>query len=130
MSILSSAENSTLDPISGTPTVVLSQTITTTGQELKLDSIAELDIIVTLIAPYAYSILYELREDTVAIASLTVNNEGTATSLAEPHTEIPNLTWTETPAAGSHTYDIQITLISSTNITSVTATTKALNIIG
>ena len=128
--ILSSSEDSTADAITATPTVLLSQTITTTGQEIKLDSMVELDIVVTAILPYSYSILYELREDTTTIASVTINNAGTATSLGEEHTEISNLTWTQTPSAGSHTYDIQITLTSSTNITSVTATTKALNIIG
>ncbi|WP_406542519.1 hypothetical protein [Clostridium ljungdahlii] len=96
-----------------------------------MDSMVELNIIVTTMgAFYNYSILYELREDGATIASEIISNAGVGNSNLESHTEIPNLTWTQTPTAGSHTYDIRLTLTSATNITSVTANTKALNIIG
>ncbi|AKA71836.1 DNRLRE domain-containing protein [Clostridium scatologenes] len=135
LSILASQTTSVLQPLTplGTPVTVLAQTLTTTGNEIKIDSMAEVNLVVTLIATvYNYSITYILRADTIPIASVIISNSGTSVSALELHNEIPNLTWTDTPTAGSHTYDIQITVTSTTPavFTSVDTTTRSLNILG
>ena len=43
-----------------------------------------------------------------------------------PVPQAPNMTWIDTPAAGTHTYEIRIT-VTGTNIVSATALTRALN---
>lgn len=91
---------------------------------------AEVDITVGA-AVYNYTITYELLEATAGlISSETVDNAGVAT-VAETHTEVPNLTWVVTPgAASTFTYTIRITVTSTTplNITTATANTRSLNI--
>ncbi|MBZ9622594.1 NTTRR-F1 domain [Clostridium sp. FP2] len=128
---LLSTESSTTTPLPLTTQVsVLSQAVTTTsGQSLKLDSMAEVEITTTASANYQYTITYGLFRDGSAIATVTAEKDKDNVSpTSRLLGEIPNLTWVDAPSAGPHTYEIRIT-VTGTNITSATALTKALNII-
>ncbi|NRU22193.1 hypothetical protein CLBEJ_41620 [Clostridium beijerinckii] len=111
-------------------TTILSRDVTVdAGEILKLDSMAEIDLVTAAaLVTYSYTIEFELFRGATSLATVTINNSDTLTLLvARNLTEVPNLTWTDTPGAGTFTYTIVIT-ITSTNITSADAVTRALNI--
>ncbi|SPF55833.1 Collagen triple helix repeat protein (fragment) [Candidatus Desulfosporosinus infrequens] len=96
---------------------------------MKLDSMAEVEITTTASANYQYTIDYELFLDGSSIATITVEKQtDSQTATSRLFGEIPNMTWIDTPAAGSHTYEIRIT-VTGTNLTSAVALTRALNAI-
>ena len=111
-------------------TTILSRTITTTsGQILKLDSMADISM-TTNATDSNYTILYNLLDGVTIIASLTLQNAfhfdaGTG----RVYIEIPNMTWIDTPSAGPHTYSIQVTITTTGFASPSSATTRALNII-
>jgi hypothetical protein len=86
----------------------------------------EVDMTVTALGVYDYTITYELLVDGAPVATETYDDAGTATAIGEPHTEIPNMTWIVVPGAGTHTYNIQVT-VTGTNIATADANTRALN---
>jgi hypothetical protein len=86
----------------------------------------EVDMTTTALGVYDYAITYELLVDAATVATETIDDAGTSTAIGEPHTEIPNLTWIVVPGAGTHTYNIQIT-VTGTNIDTADANTRALN---
>jgi hypothetical protein len=97
------------------------------SHQTKLDSTVEL--LLTANNNPDYSITYRLRrsDSVTPLATLQIIGRlggGTAGTL----TEIPNLTWNDTIST-SVTYTVTIQVITSTNLTSVTAQTKALNAI-
>jgi hypothetical protein len=116
-------------PITTEVSVLSLAVTTTTGQTLKLDSMAEVEITTAATAAYQYTINYQLFLDGLSIAAVTVENDiDSQSATARVLGEIPNLTWVDTPAAGSHTYEIRIT-VTGTNLTSAVALTRALNAI-
>ncbi|WP_315067477.1 hypothetical protein [uncultured Clostridium sp.] len=77
---------------------------------------------------YNYTIQFQLLRGGTTIATISINNSDDLTLAASRNlTEIPNLTWSDTPGAGTFTYTVVLTM-SSTNINSATTTTRALNI--
>lgn len=86
----------------------------------------EVNLTTTALGAYDYTVTYELLVDSAPTASETVDNAGTALAAAEEHTEVPNMTWVVSPAAGSHTYNIRVT-VTGTNIATADANTRALN---
>jgi hypothetical protein len=114
-------------PITTEVSVLSLPITTTTGQSLKLDSMAEVEITTSASANYQYTINYQLYLDGASIAAVTVEKDtDSQTATSRLFGEIPNLTWIDTPAAGSHTYEIRIT-VTGTNLTSAVALTRALN---
>jgi len=103
--------------------------LTTLGQSLKIDSMAEVEVTIGPAAAFQYTILYELYADGLPIASVTVEKEHNSAVSSRVFGEIPNMTWVDAPiAAGSHTYEIFIT-VTGTTVTSAQALTRAMNII-
>ncbi|HYE67733.1 MAG TPA: hypothetical protein VEA58_03925, partial [Anaerovoracaceae bacterium] len=117
----------TLLPL-GTPTTVLTLPVTTTaGQNVKLDSMSEVEITTTAAASYQYTIIYSLLNGATTLATVTVEKEtDSQAAVAKLFGEIPNLTWVDLPGAGTFTYTISIT-VTGTNITAADAITRALN---
>jgi len=71
--------------------------------------------------------LFEQFRDGTSLATLTVEQNNDKVALTSRlFSEIPNLTWVDAPSAGSHTYEIRIT-VTGTNLTSAVALTRALN---
>ncbi|SHJ02701.1 hypothetical protein SAMN02746098_05035, partial [Desulfosporosinus lacus DSM 15449] len=130
-STLSSAQSSSslALPITTEVSVLSLPVTTTTGQTLKLDSMSEVEITTTASTNYQYTINYELFLDGASIATVTVEKDTDSQSAtARLFGEIPSLTWIDTPTAGSHTYEIRIT-VTGTNLTSAVALTRALNVL-
>jgi hypothetical protein len=102
--------------------------ITTAGTEtLKLDSMVEIDITASA-TTFDYLITYELTEDGVAIATETIGNAGTV-AIGDIMTEVPNMTWVVTPVAGTHTYNVVVTITGFGIAISNNFGTRALNAI-
>ncbi|WP_223703385.1 hypothetical protein [Sutcliffiella deserti] len=110
-------------------TTVLSVTVNADAdQSVKVDSVAEVDIIVGLSTTFQYTIEYSLYRDGVLLATLTENNEGDKPAgTVRLFSEIPNLTWIDTPGAGAHTYEVRLT-VTGTNILTATVSTRSLNV--
>jgi len=111
---------------------VLSLLVTpTVNQAVKLDSMSEVEITGTVGATNQYKISYGLFRDGVLISSISVEknvekDQGSTSLSGKAFGEVPNITWVDTPVAGSYTYDIEIT-VTGTNITSATAFARSLN---
>ena len=113
------------------PTVpVLALGVTSiSGETFKLDSMVEVDITVaSTAAPLVYTITYQLEVDNTLLAETTMDKTfDTVTGVT--YTEIPNLTWVNTPGTtGAHTYEINVG-VTGTNIATADAVTRALNAI-
>ena len=90
---------------------------------------SEVEITTTNSSNFQYTIVYSLFLDGVSIATVTVEKDNdNATANTRLYGEIPNMTWIDTPAAGSHIYEIRIT-VTGTNLASAVALTRALNAI-
>jgi hypothetical protein len=97
------------------------------GQSIKLDSMAEVEITTTAAAVYQYTITYTLFRGVTPLATVTVEKETDSQSVTSKlFGEIPNLTWTDSPGAGTFTYTIVITVTGS-NVSNASAITRALN---
>lgn len=99
------------------------------GQSLKIDSVAETDIIVGLSSTFQYTIEYSLYRDATLLSTITENAEGDKpVAIVRLFSDILSLTWVDLPGAGMHTYEIRLT-ITGTNILTATANTRSLNVI-
>ena len=102
---------------------------TVDAQRLKVDSMAEVEITTGTLTPYQYTITYNLYQDGVSIAEVTVEKAQDNVPLTTRVLgEVPNLTWISTPSPGSHIFEVRIR-VTGTNIASAVALTRALNII-
>ncbi len=121
------AERLTLLPL-GSPITVLTLAITATaGQHVKLDSMAEVEITTTAAAAYQYTITYSLLNGATTLATVIVEKvTDSQTANTKLFSEIPNLTWVDSPGAGTFTYTINIT-VTGTSISDANAVTRALN---
>ncbi|WP_277752125.1 hypothetical protein [Halobacillus salinus] len=115
----------------GVETSILSVPIVTElGQTVKIDTMAEVDIVAGLATTFIYSIDFVLYRNGSIIANVTESNEGDKPSgIVRLFSDIPNLTWLDTPGAGAHNYEIRVT-VTGTNLLTVTVNTRSLNIIG
>ncbi|MGP4070124.1 hypothetical protein ACTWP7_16080 [Halobacillus sp. B29] len=110
-------------------TTVLTVAVTSdAGQSLKIDSVAEIDIIVGLSTTFQYNIQYSLYRDGTLLATLLENNEGDKPGgIVRLFSDVPSLTWVDLPGAGMHTYEIRLT-VTGTNILTATVNTRSLNV--
>ena len=129
-SLTSTQSSSSLNLPLTTEVSVLSLTLDTlTGQKIKLDSMAEVEITTTNSGTLRYTIGSSLFVDGVSIATVTIEKDHDEASVnTRLYGEIPNITWIDDPVAGSHTYEIRIT-VTGTNLASAVALTRALNAI-
>ncbi|OOE04685.1 hypothetical protein BO219_04635 [Anoxybacillus kestanbolensis] len=122
-----------------TPTEVLRlEPITTlSGDEVKLDSMVELDITIAIAAAATTltGITYRLERSTnggafTTLASLDIELAIPIIDVATSETVYPNLTWVDVPGVGTHIYRIVIetdgTAIAGV-ATAIAAETRALN---
>jgi hypothetical protein len=121
--------SATLLNVSAPVTVAsVSVTTTTAGQQVKIDSMSQIDIVSGMTAgTVSYNISYQIFRDGTALFAVT--DQMTVDQASGPRTfsTIPNETWVDQSApAGPHTYDIRI-MVSGTNITAASAMTRALN---
>ena len=124
------SEDGTSIEVGQETSVLLLNVNTSIGQTIKIDSMTEVDIVTGLSTTFQYSIEYSLFRDNVAIATFTENNEGEKPGgIVRLFSDVPNLTWIDTPGAGNHTYEIRLTIIGS-NILTITVNTRSLNIVG
>jgi hypothetical protein len=102
--------------------------VTTAGQELKIDSVAEVEVTTGAGLPnYQYTITYVLLNGATPLATITAEKDhDQASAASRVYGEILNLTWVDAPTAGAQDYSIQIT-VTGTNLTSAEALTRALN---
>jgi hypothetical protein len=89
---------------------------------------AEIELTTTAAANYSYTITYELLRGATPISTLTVEKEDDNTAASRALSEIPSMTWVDTPGAGTFTYSIEITVTGS-GISTADAVTRALNAI-
>jgi hypothetical protein len=90
---------------------------------------ADVEITTSTLTPYQYTITYILYVNGTALSTVTIVREEDNVSLAARILdEVPNMTWFDSPAAGTPTYEIRIT-VAGTNIASAQALTRALNAI-
>jgi hypothetical protein len=108
--------------------------LTTTGsQQIKLDSTFRLFFQTGSVTTHTLNVTYQLVRLGTSPATLTnasVNRAYTfaaGTTVSDTYT--PNITWVDTPPAGTHTYRIVITRTTATNITVLQVTNRALNAI-
>ncbi|WP_430788534.1 collagen-like triple helix repeat-containing protein [Virgibacillus flavescens] len=115
----------------GVETSVLTVAVNTEeDQSVKIDSVAEIDIIVGLSSTFQFAIEYSLYRDGIVLATVTENDEGDKPAgIVRLYSDVPNLTWVDTPGVGPHTYEIRLT-VTGTNILTATVNTRALNVIG
>jgi hypothetical protein len=111
-----------------TPTIVLTlPVIAATGQDVKIDSMSEVEITTASAGSYQYTIVYSLLRDATTLATITVEKDtDSQTAATRVFGEIPNLTWVDTPGAGLFSYTIVIT-VTGTNIAAADALTRAIN---
>ena len=99
------------------------------NQSVKIDSVAEVDIVVGLSTTFQYTIEYFLYRDGILLATLTENNEGDKPAgIVRLFSDAPNLTWIDVPGAGMHTYEIRLT-VTGNNVLTATVNTRSLNVI-
>ncbi|WFA07610.1 hypothetical protein [Bacillus sp. HSf4] len=106
---------------------VLATTVSTSdGQSVKLDSMAEVDIIVGPAGLFQYSIVFSFYRNGEVIAQVTEDNQGEkSTGLIRLYSDIPNLTWVDNPGSGTQTYELRIT-VTGNNILTASANTRSL----
>jgi hypothetical protein len=112
----------------GLQTIVLSlpPITTTAGQQVKLDSMVNIEL-ATDVFPYNYTIFYDLLANGSSIAQLLVEGQDdNADASPRRITEIPSMTWLHTPITSPTTYSIRITIVGGI-ILSASALTRALN---
>ncbi|MFZ5974500.1 MAG: hypothetical protein ACOYU3_03695, partial [Bacillota bacterium] len=101
----------------------------TTTASIKLDSMANVSMtsLVGSIA-YQYTITYTLYRDGTPLAQVLISsaNDNILGLAGLTFEEIPNMTWVDSTAAGSHTYEIRIA-VSGAGFTTASVTTRALN---
>ncbi|MEW9111071.1 MAG: collagen-like protein, partial [Cytobacillus gottheilii] len=123
---------STAAPITltqGTETAILTIPVTVTAPttRLKIDTAAQLNAVTTS-GTKALSFSIRLYRNTTLLAAFEVSRSfqgGAGTDIY-----LPNTTFTDQPgAAGTYTYQLRIAPQTFTNITSLTAGTRAMNII-
>nr|WP_288829280.1 hypothetical protein [uncultured Clostridium sp.] len=89
---------------------------------------AEVEITASSAGNYQYTIVYNLLRSGTIIATVTVEKDNDSTGATRLYGEIPNMTWVDTPGAGTFTYSVDIT-VTGTNVASASTITRALNAI-
>ncbi|MCY9150129.1 hypothetical protein MOF49_21835, partial [Bacillus haynesii] len=112
----------------GTETPILTTTVTSSaGQNIKLDSMAEVDIIIGPATTFEYSIIFTLYRNNGAIAQVSVDSQDEKSAgSVRVYGDVPNLTWIDTPGAGTQTYEVRIN-VTGTNLLAANVNTRALN---
>ncbi|WNS75704.1 hypothetical protein RRV45_01255 [Bacillus sp. DTU_2020_1000418_1_SI_GHA_SEK_038] len=105
----------TLDPIT-----------TTAGQKIKFDAMIELFTVFEVNANFFWGLSYQLKRQTNGLPPVTVVRNvlqrlGTSFDFTNVETLVPNLTFVDTPDAGTHIYTITFELFSVLNIRNIAA---------
>ncbi|GLB31782.1 hypothetical protein LAD12857_37050 [Lacrimispora amygdalina] len=89
---------------------------------------AEVEITTSSVGNYQYTIVYDLLRSGTIISTVTVEKDNDSNGTIRLYGEIPNMTWVDTPGAGTFTYSVDIT-VTGTNVASASTITRALNAI-
>lgn len=114
----------------GIETDVLSTSITTTNEIVKIDSAVLIRLQTETGLNYEYDIFYRIYRDGLFLTQFRLEqggqkevNENFTFSLS------PSVTWVNAPGPGTHTYQVRLQLNAALNIGSATAETRSLNLL-
>jgi hypothetical protein len=134
-SIFSSQANNAVSllPTGTVVSLELPPLTTSEGDTIKLDSTATITFSTGSVSSYILNVSYILRRTGSSPAVLTnasISSSRTfSAAVTSRDTTFPTITWVDTPPAGTHTYRIEISASTATNISSLQVSNRNFNTI-
>jgi hypothetical protein len=114
----------------GPETTVLTLPVTVdANQTVKIDSVVNVTVVTTLLLSFEFSLAYRVYRGATLLAQGILQQRVSKVASVLNQGYFPNLTWSDVPPAGAHTYTIRLQVLDSTGLSSMTAGTRSLNMI-